>query len=268
MDSLSSSSTTTAPRTHNRGILHQLGVPLPCNNEREVDHLRHCTQCQAIWPAYYSQQHMTLHFSLLFMSEAWCRIPEHRRIRLYSSLLKWQQKLFKKTKAKPSARQVFFDLNQHRFDQEDYATRRGLCHAHFTSLSETEKSYLKAIALDRHWLTAADTPLYLKRQFKLFKDNAFKSTVKRPCGVYHEYLNEQKQLHPELAQLSTVQLAKQCREGYHQLPPQEIQRFKQLYRQHLEEFKKQDLLERIQFQESRQSNFMTCDDDDDEEDDE
>jgi hypothetical protein len=249
----------TAPRIHNRGIKNQLGVPLPLNNEREEDHLRHCRQCQAIWPAYYSQQLIEYHLSFNEISDSWCRIAEHKRLRLYSSLLKWQHKFFKHTKSKPSARQVFFDLNQHRFD-EDYATRRGLCNAQFTSLSDTEKSYFNALSLHDRWLTDSNTPMYLKRQYRLYKEHAYKSTLKRPCGAYHEYLNEQKQLHPELTKLSSVQLAKQCRQGYRNLSPEQVQHYKDLYHQHLEEFKKQDLLHRIQFQEIRQSNFITSQD--------
>jgi hypothetical protein len=252
----------TAPRTSDRGMKFQLGVPLPENHEREEEHIRHCTSCQAIWPAYYTQQLFDFRYTLAQITDSWSRIPEYKRLRLQSKLMKWQLKLFKQLKTKTTGRHIFFQMNFHRFFDEDstYQSRLTFCNAHFTALEPIEKAYydtLGRMARNDGWLTSPDTPKYIKRQYRIHKKNSYKSPLKKPRGAYHEFMHEQQRTRPELANVDTIELAKLCREPYSKLPPEEVERYKKIYYTNMEQYKKQDLIERFKYQEKCKLDLFT-----------
>ena len=204
---------------------------------------------------------MNLHKNLNLISEEWCSIPEHCRIRMYSRLIKRQNKFFKNTKVKLTSRHLFFKMQYHRFYDEGttYKQRLVYCNAEFDALTLEERAYYKALCKtysNRAWLHHPETPIYMKRQYKLFQSLTYKSTLKRPCGPYHEFMIEYQKQHPNLAGISSVALAKLCREPYSQLPPEELERYKTLFNTHMEEFRKQDLIERFKFQEKNKKNYF------------
>jgi hypothetical protein len=253
----------TAPRVHDRGIVFQLGVELPVNNPREAEHIRHCTQCQAIWPAYYCQQLFDFHYSLETISNDWCCIPEHVRVRMQSKLMKWQTRLFKSTKIKLTGRHVFFQLNYHRFYDENtsYKQRLHCCNGDFAALPPNEKEYFDVLGRMRSnnkWIHSPDTPLYLKRQYRLYKASIYKCPLKRPRGAYHEFIKEYTSQHPELAEMSPITLAKICVEPYKRLSEREVEYYKNLYKKNMEEYKKQDLIERFKFQDKRKQDYYSA----------
>ena len=252
----------TAQRKCDRGMTYQLGVELPVNNPREEEHIRHCTQCQAVWPAFYSQQFIDYGYSLTQISQDWCCIPEHLRIRMHPKLIKWQTKLFKSTKIKLTGRHIFFQMNYHRFYDETtgYRERLVLCNGDFASLPPDQKAYfdtLGRINSNDTWMKSSTTPLYLKRQFRLYKDSIYKCPLKKPRGAYHEFIKEYQRDRPELADANPITLAKMCVEPYKQLPPHQIEFYKNQYKVNMEEYKKQDLIERFKFQNKRKQDYFT-----------
>jgi len=245
-----------------RSLTFRMGVPLPIGNPREIDHLRHCNHCQSIWPAYYSQYKLEFNSSLEYISNEWNRTPEHQRLKKARSLVLWKERYFKNTKIKSTSRHYYQHLYYHRFFDVNstFRTRVLMCQAEFDMLPPDYKEYYHQLHKKYSrsaWLTRPDTPKYMKREFKVFQDNQYKSPFKRPVGPFHIFVEDMKAQDPSLKNYTMISAIKICKQRFNELSPEVQAEYNRRFQERLAEFKRLDIEERFKFENKRKSQYYS-----------
>jgi len=243
-----------------RSLAFRMGVPLPLSNARETDHLRHCSHCQSIWPAYFSQYKLEFNCSLEYISNEWNRTPEHQRLKKARSLVLWKERFFKNTKIRSTSRHYYQHLYYHRFFDVNstFRTRVLMCQAEFDMLPPDYKEYYHELHKKYSrsaWLTRPDTPKYMKREFKVFQDKRYKCPYKRPVGPFHIFVEEMKAQDPTLKNHTMISAIQLCKERFSELSPEILTQYQQKFKERLAEFKRLDIEERFKFENKRKSEY-------------
>jgi len=181
-------------------------IALPVVNEREMDHLFQCSNCQSVWPLFYALHHVgsetTEPLTLEEISIKWSRMTETQRVGEYKVLEHKEADLFRSLKKYKccTGYQLFIAENKHEMKKTEDADgnyfdakTKQLGHR-WKNLSKIQKDKFNAASLALKEkrlgiLTKIKSLSFLKKRYKIYlKNHKPKDKPPKPKNSFFFYL--------------------------------------------------------------------------------